>query len=126
MLVRRNSTICQADFFLSKLPYSSSELLRRIVSPASDGGDLNDEPGVLGANSRSDQYFDARTTLDLAATYTFCHGLGVYFNIKNLTDAPCRIYEGNRNRVIQQEYDDLYLRGGNEIQVLINGPATSP
>jgi hypothetical protein len=35
MSVRRNSTICQAYFFLSKLPYSSSELLHR--SPASEG-----------------------------------------------------------------------------------------
>jgi hypothetical protein len=32
-IVRRNSTIRQAYFFLSKLPYSSSELLSHIIHP---------------------------------------------------------------------------------------------
>jgi TonB-dependent receptor len=66
----------------------------------------------VGANFRTDQYFDARTTLDLAASYTFYNGIGVYFNVKNLTDAPWRIYEGNRNRVIQQEYYDFTDEAG--------------
>ncbi|HET9377438.1 MAG TPA: hypothetical protein VFO40_20855 [Chthoniobacterales bacterium] len=55
---------------------------------------------------------DARTTLDLAASYTFCNGVGVYVHVKNLTDAPWRIYEGTRNRVIQQEYYDFTYEAG--------------
>jgi len=31
---------------------------------------------------------------------------------KNLTDAPWRIYEGTRNRVIQQEYYDFTYEAG--------------
>jgi hypothetical protein len=46
-IVRRNTTICQARFCLSTLPYSSPELLRRINSPAADGGALNAVSGVL-------------------------------------------------------------------------------
>jgi len=37
---------------------------------------------------------------------------GVYFNVKNLTDAPWRIYEGTRDRVIQQEYYDFTYEAG--------------
>jgi hypothetical protein len=37
---------------------------------------------------------------------------GVYFNVKNLTDAPWRIYEGNRNRVMRQKYNDFTHEAG--------------
>jgi TonB-dependent receptor len=70
----------------------------------------------VGASSRTDLYFDARTTLDLAASYTFSNGVGVYFNVKNLTDAPWRIYEGRRDRVIQQEYYDFTYEAGMKFQ----------
>ena len=40
------------------------------------------------------------------------NGIGVYLNVKNLSDAPWRIYEGTRNRVIQQEYYDFTYEAG--------------
>ena len=87
------------DFCLS-LPRDVSTCYRTLV---------NGESMIV---TITDQYFDARTMLDLAASYTFRNGVGLYFNVKNLTDAPWRIYEGTRNRVIQQEYYDFTYEFG--------------
>jgi hypothetical protein len=41
----------------------------------------------------------------------------VYFNAKNLTNAPLRFYEGSPNRPIQREYYDVTLEGGAKIRL---------
>ena len=66
----------------------------------------------VGSTFRLDQYFDSRFTLDLAASYMTPYGVGVYFNAKNLTNAPWRIYEGEANRPIQREYYDITYEFG--------------
>jgi TonB-dependent receptor len=66
----------------------------------------------VGTTYRLDQYFDSRFTLDLAASYMTRYGVGVYFNAKNLTNAPWRIYEGEANRPIQREFYDITYEFG--------------
>jgi TonB-dependent receptor len=66
----------------------------------------------VGTTSRLDQYFDSRFTLDLAVSYMTRYGVGVYFNAKNLTNAPWRIYEGSANRPIQREFYDITYEAG--------------
>jgi TonB-dependent receptor len=101
------------------LPFTSTNLYNWVIFYRRYGFDVTlaaqhtgKNLSSVGANFRTDQYFDARTTLDLAASYTFPNGVGMYFNVKNLTDAPWRIYEGTRNRVIQQEYYDFTYEFG--------------
>jgi TonB-dependent receptor len=101
------------------LPFTSTNLYNWVIFYRKYGFDITlaaqhtgKNLSSVGANVGTDQYFDARTTLDLATSYTFCNGVGVYFNVKNLTDAPWRIYEGTRNRVIQQEYYDFTYEFG--------------
>jgi hypothetical protein len=48
----------------------------------------------------------------LAASYMTRYGVGVYFNAKNLTNAPWRIYEGEANRPIQREFYDITYEFG--------------
>ena len=66
----------------------------------------------VGTTYRLDQYFDSRFTLDLSASYMTRYGVGIYFNAKNLTNAPWRIYEGAANRPIQREYYDITYEAG--------------
>ena len=66
----------------------------------------------VGTSSSLDQYFDSRFTLDLAVSYMTAYGVGIYFNAKNLTNAPWRIYEGSANRPIQREYYDITYEAG--------------
>jgi TonB-dependent receptor len=103
----------------TQLPFTSRNLYNLVIFYRKYGFDIalaaqhtDKNLSSVGANFRTDQYFDARTTLDLAVSYIFRNGVGVYFNVKNLTDAPWRIYEGTRNRVIQQEYYDFTYEAG--------------
>ena len=103
----------------TQLPFTSRNLYNWMIFYRKYGFDVtlaaqytDKNLSSVGASFRTDLYFDARTTLDLAANYTFSNGIGVYFNVKNLTDAPWRIYEGTRNRVIQQEYYDFTYEAG--------------
>lgn len=40
------------------------------------------------------------------------HGVALYFNVKNLTNEPLRIYEASSNRPIQREFYDETFEGG--------------
>ncbi|MGA8479631.1 MAG: TonB-dependent receptor [Chthoniobacterales bacterium] len=102
-----------------QLPFTSRDLYNWMIFYRRYGVDVtlaaqhtDKNLSSVGASARTDLYFDARTTLDLAASYTFSNGIGVYLNVKNLSDAPWRIYEGTRNRVIQQEYYDFTYEAG--------------
>jgi TonB-dependent receptor len=67
--------------------------------------------GVGGAQGL-DVYQDTKTQVDLTTTYEVRKGLQVYFQARNLTDAPLRYYEGFQNRPIQREFYDVSYEGG--------------
>ena len=66
----------------------------------------------VGGNRAEDQFEDSRYTLDFTSSYDFTEKVSIYFNVKNLTNAPLRIFEGYSNWVIQREfYDQTYETG---------------
>jgi hypothetical protein len=55
---------------------------------------------------------DSRFTLDFTSSYDIDDDWSVYFNVRNLTNAPLRIFMGAPNWVIQREfYDQTYETG---------------
>ncbi len=67
---------------------------------------------TLGGSKDSDTIEDDRTTLDLAASYRFSPMWQVYFNARNLTNAPLRFFVGNPTFPIQREfYEQTYEAG---------------
>ncbi len=66
----------------------------------------------VGGNRAEDQFEDSRYTLDFTSSYDFNENWSVYFNVKNITNAPLRIYMGLPNWPIQREfYDQTYESG---------------
>ena len=66
----------------------------------------------VGSADGLDVFEDARTTLDLTASYQLRPQLAVYFNAKNLLNTPLRYYEGYTSKTIQREfYDNSYEAG---------------
>ncbi len=66
----------------------------------------------IGDAARFDVYQDKRTTVDFTSAYDVTKNFRVYFNVKNLTNEPYRIYEASSNRPIQREfYDETYEAG---------------
>ncbi len=103
----------------TKLPFTSPNLYNLAVFYEKYGflitlaGQYTDRNlSSVGTTARLDQYFDNRFTLDLAVSYITRYGVGIYFNAKNLTNAPWRIYEGAPNRPIQREYYDITYEAG--------------
>lgn len=66
----------------------------------------------VGSSAATDQYENARTTLDFSSRYYFEPSISLYFNAKNLTNSPLRFYEGSNNRPIQREYYEYTLEAG--------------
>lgn len=66
----------------------------------------------VGGDRTKDIFQDNRFTLDFNASYKLTRFAELYFNAKNLTNAPLRFYEGTPNRPIQREFYDLTLEGG--------------
>ena len=60
----------------------------------------------------TDVFQDHRFTLDFNGSYDVNSYAQLYFNAKNLTNAPLRFYEGTVNRPIQREYYDATFEGG--------------
>ena len=58
----------------------------------------------VGGSRSTDVFEDSRLTLDFTSSYDFDDDWSVYFNVKNLTNAPLRIYMGTPNWVIQREF----------------------
>ncbi|MFX8543002.1 hypothetical protein ABTM06_20060, partial [Acinetobacter baumannii] len=54
----------------------------------------------------------ARTTLDLTSAVEVHKGIRLYFNVKNLTNEPLRIYERASSRPIQREFYSATYEGG--------------
>lgn len=66
----------------------------------------------VGGTRSTDQFEDSRFTLDFTSSYEISEGWSVYFNVRNLTNAPLRIYMGFPNWPIQREfYDQTYETG---------------
>ena len=66
----------------------------------------------VGGSRATDVFQDSRYTLDFNGSYDVTRMVQVFFNAKNLTNAPLRFYEGTPNRPIQREFYDVTLEGG--------------
>ncbi|MBU6299052.1 MAG: TonB-dependent receptor [Alphaproteobacteria bacterium] len=66
----------------------------------------------IGGDAATDQYVDSDFNLDFTSSYDVADDASVYFNVKNITNAPHRIFMGYPNWVIQREfYDQTYETG---------------
>lgn len=66
----------------------------------------------IGGSRATDVFQDQRFTLDFNGSYRLTQRVSLYSNIKNLTNAPLRFYEGSPNRPIQREFYDVTFEGG--------------
>ena len=71
----------------------------------------------IGGSRATDVFQDSRMTLDLNASYRLTPRVSFYTNVKNLTNAPLRFYEGCSNRPIQREFYDVTIEGGVKIRL---------
>jgi TonB-dependent receptor len=67
---------------------------------------------AIGDDASLDVYQNARTTLDFTSSVDITKRIRLYFNVKNLTNEPLRIYEATSNRPIQREFYDETYEGG--------------
>jgi TonB-dependent receptor len=66
----------------------------------------------LGGSKAADSIQDNRTTLDFTSSYRLTPEWSVYFNAKNLTDAPLRFFVHDSSFPIQREYYDRTYEAG--------------
>ncbi|HEX7760809.1 MAG TPA: TonB-dependent receptor [Caulobacteraceae bacterium] len=66
----------------------------------------------LGGSKAADTIQDDRLTLDFTSSYALNSNWTVYFNVKNLTDAPLRFYVNNPSFPIQREYYEQTFEAG--------------
>jgi TonB-dependent receptor len=66
----------------------------------------------FGGSKASDSIQDDRVTLDLASSYRINRDFTVYFNARNLTNAPLRFYIGNPSFPIQREFYEATYEAG--------------
>jgi TonB-dependent receptor len=66
----------------------------------------------VGGNRAQDQFEDSRFTLDFTSSYDINPDWSAYFNVRNLTNAPLRIYLGAPNWPIQREFYEQTLETG--------------
>lgn len=71
----------------------------------------------IGGSRATDIFQDKRVTLDLTASVQPTPRIELYSNVKNLTNAPLRFYEGSPNRPIQREFYDVTIEGGVKIHL---------
>jgi TonB-dependent receptor len=67
---------------------------------------------ALGGSKAADSIQDNRLTLDFTSSYRMNGNWTVYFNAKNLTNAPLRFYVNNSSFPIQREYYDQTYEAG--------------
>jgi TonB-dependent receptor len=66
----------------------------------------------VGGDRATDLFVNGDFNLDFTSSYDVTDNASVYFNIKNITNAPHRIFMGHPNWVIQREfYDQTYETG---------------
>jgi len=66
----------------------------------------------VGGNAAQDVYAEARTLLDLGASYAIDRQLAVYLNVKNLTNEPLKYSEGTSDRLVQREFYGVTFQTG--------------
>jgi TonB-dependent receptor len=66
----------------------------------------------LGGSKAADSIQDNRLTLDFTSSYDVNKHVQVYFNVKNLTDAPLRFYVFNSSFPIQREFYQQTFEAG--------------
>jgi TonB-dependent receptor len=66
----------------------------------------------LGGSKAADTIQDNRTTLDFTSSYAITRHATVYFQAKNLTNAPLRFYVSDPSFPIQREYYDQTYEAG--------------
>ncbi len=66
----------------------------------------------LGGSKATDSIQDNRLTLDFTSSYQVAPQWAVYFNVKNLTNAPLRFYIDNPSFPIQREYYEQSFEAG--------------
>lgn len=66
----------------------------------------------IGGSRATDVFQDKRFTLDFGGSYDLNRQAALYLNVKNITNAPLRFYEGSANRPIQREYYDATVEAG--------------
>ena len=71
----------------------------------------------VGGSRAEDQFEDSRFTLDWTSSYDLCENASVYFNVKNITNSPLRIFEGTPSWPIQREFYDQTYEGGVRIKL---------
>lgn len=71
----------------------------------------------VGGTRALDAFQDKRFTVDFNGSYTLSRNLSFFTNVKNLTNAPLRFYEGSRNRPIQREFYDYTIEGGIKVHL---------
>lgn len=71
----------------------------------------------VGGSRATDIFQDKRFTLDLNGGYHATSHVELYANVKNLTNAPLRFYEGSANRPIQRELYDVTIEGGVKVHL---------
>ncbi|MFZ6845230.1 TonB-dependent receptor [Undibacterium sp. RuTC16W] len=59
---------------------------------------------AIGGSSASDNFSEARTSVDFGSSYAINDYTSIYFNAKNLTNTPLQFSEGASNRTIQREF----------------------
>jgi TonB-dependent receptor len=66
----------------------------------------------VGGYRAQDQFEDSRFQVDWTSSYDINENMTAYFNVKNINNAPLRIFLGSSNWVIQREfYDQTYETG---------------
>ena len=71
----------------------------------------------LGGSKATDSIQDNRLTLDFTSSYEMRPGWQVYFNVKNLTNAPLRFYVYQPSFPIQREFYDQTFEAGIRIKL---------
>ncbi len=66
----------------------------------------------LGGSKATDSIQDNRLTLDFTSSYQVTPQWAVYFNVKNITNAPLRFYIDNPSFPIQREYYEQSFEAG--------------
>jgi TonB-dependent receptor len=73
---------------------------------------VSKEQFSIGGSKAADTIQDDRTTLDFTASYAIASHATVYFQAKNLTNAPLRFYVSDPSFPIQREYYDQTYEAG--------------
>ena len=71
----------------------------------------------LGGSKAEDTIQDNRLTLDFTSSYELRPGWQIYFNVKNLTNAPLRFYVYQPSFPIQREFYDQTFEAGIRIKL---------